>query len=255
MTSRLLLALSGFLFLAGCTTTNEIPTGALNALAFAPPPHSLLLNGEAELATGAPVKVYVLYGQFGATFSPGMTNLAERLRALSPRLEVATYDWSDYAAVVSDIRNQPKGTRFVIVGYSLGANATTWISSNVQSVQIDLIVAYDPSVLSIVTPAGSNVRRAILYHNNSPESLGHARITGPTVEVHESTTSHLAVQFSEQLHAVTFDAVRQVLDSDQPYSDSECRPAENFVVSDVAPQRPDVAMPVKHCEPLASTRP
>jgi hypothetical protein len=229
--SWFLLTVPLVLSLAGCMST----AGMLELAAPATDDVALYdTSGNGTALTGGLVKTYVLYGQGGAFFSPGIANLAGRLRAISPRLEVAVYTWSDHNAVVSDIRRQPEGTRFVIIGYSLGANATTWISNDV-TVPIDLIVAYDPSVLSTVTPAGSNVRRAILYHNSSLEPFGHARIPGPTVETHETSMAHVAVQFSEQLHAITFDAVRRVLDSTPPRSDPEC-PTWEFV-PDASPER------------------
>ena len=99
----------------------------------------------------------------------------------------------------------------IVIGYSLGANATTWISNAVPSRSINLIVAYDPSVGSEVQPAGSNVRRLLLYHNNGPEPFGHARIRGPQVETTETRNSHFTVGNSAWLHAKTRAAVSQVL--------------------------------------------
>lgn len=155
------------------------------------------------------VRTYVLTGQGGRATSMGIVALANSL-AQDRRLKVSLHVWHHYNDVVRDIAAQPIGTPIVIIGYSLGANATTWISNAVPFRHIDLIVAYDPSVLSVVSPAGLNVRRLLLYHNTSIGPYGHARIPGLQVETTETRMSHLQVDFSQKLHAITRAAVRRV---------------------------------------------
>lgn len=157
------------------------------------------------------VRAYVLYGQGGKTMSYGIEALAKSLEEMDPRMRVSTHVWEDYKDVAKDVRKLPSDTPVVIIGYSLGANATTWISDAVSPRNIDLIVAYDPSVRAEVKPAGSNVRRLLLYHNNSAEPFGHARIRGPQVETTETRNSHFTLGNSSWLHGKTRAAVSQVL--------------------------------------------
>jgi hypothetical protein len=167
----------------------------------------------AALAQPAPanLRVYVLSGQGGFTMSRGMEELAAGLRKMDPRLQVSTHEWKNHKDVAKDIGKLPVETPVVLIGYSLGANATTWISNNVPSRMIDLIVAYDPTKLAKVQPAGKNVRRVLLYHNNSAEPWGHARIQGPQVETVETKNSHLSIGSSSWLRGKTQAAVAQVI--------------------------------------------
>jgi hypothetical protein len=141
----------------------------------------------------------------------GMEALAKSLQKMDPRLRVTTHGWKSFKGVAKDIAKLPAGTPVILIGYSLGANATTWISNAVPSRTINLIVAYDPTVLSEVQPAGANVRRLLLYHNNGPEPWGHARIPGPQVETTETKNSHLSIGNSSWLHGKTRAAVAQLL--------------------------------------------
>jgi hypothetical protein len=157
------------------------------------------------------VRAYVLYGQGGQVMAQGMEALAKSLQKIDPRLKVSTHVWKDHNSVAKDIAKLAADTPVILIGYSLGANATTWISNAVPSRTINLIVAYDPSVGSEVQPAGSNVRRLLLYHNTSFEPYGHARIRGPQVETTETRNSHFVIGNSAWLHAKTRAAVSKVL--------------------------------------------
>lgn len=172
---------------------------------------AMLVVGLGPALSSTKVRAYVLYGQGAAKTSIGMVLLAGQLRKLDPRLSVTQHNWKDYGTVVADIRRLPAQTPVVVVGYSLGANATTWISNAVPFRAIKLVVAYDPSIWSLVLPAGPNIERALLYHNNGPDPWGHARIFGLQVETTETLMPHLAVDFSNKLHSKTLDAVRRVL--------------------------------------------
>ncbi len=165
---------------------------------------ALLFAAPAEAA-----RVYVIYGQGGALTSMGMKRLASRLAQL-PGLTVSSHDWKHPGVIVNSIRRLPKGEPVILIGYSLGANATTWISNAIPRREIALAVAYDPSIYSKILPAGRNVRKLILYHNNGRSVLGHARIPGPQVETFEINQGHLSVDFNRQLHANTIGAIYRV---------------------------------------------
>lgn len=171
----------------------------------------VIMLGKAAAAE-TKVRTYILYGQGGPFMSRGMEALATSLEKMDARLQVSVHEWKNHKAVARDIAKLPVETPVALIGYSLGANATTWISNAVPSRVIQLIVAYDPSVLAEVEPAGNNVRRVLLYHNNSAEPFGHARIKGPQVETTETRNSHLLIGNSQWLHQKTRAAVNRVLD-------------------------------------------
>lgn len=155
-------------------------------------------------------RVYVLTGQGGRATSGGIVQLANKL-AEDKRLLVSIHVWKNYNDVVRSIWTLPPGTPIIVIGYSLGANATTWISNATPLRQIDLVVAYDPSVLTVVSPAGPNVSRLLLYHNTSVGPYGHARIPGLQVETTETRMAHLRVDWSMALHRKTHAAIERVL--------------------------------------------
>ncbi len=164
---------------------------------------ALLFAAPAEAA-----RVYVIMGQGGSLTSGGMRGLAARIAQI-PGMRVSVHKWKYPNVIVNDIRRLPRNERVVLVGYSLGANATTWISNGVRR-PIELAVAYDPSIFSYILPAPPNVKRFLLYHNNGRSGFGHARIVGPQVETVEISEGHLAVDYDQRLHARTIAAVRAV---------------------------------------------
>jgi len=156
-------------------------------------------------------RVYVITGQGGKATSGGMVQLASRLARI-PGLAVSTHGWKRPGIIVEDIKhNVPPGVPVILVGYSLGANATTWISNAIGNREVALAVAYDPSIYSYIQPARGNVRRMLLYHNNGRSMLGHARIPGEHVETLEVRMGHLSVDWSQKLHTKTINAIMQVI--------------------------------------------
>jgi dienelactone hydrolase len=153
-------------------------------------------------------RIYVMYGQGGVMTSPGMLQLAGRLRKLGHA--VTTHNWDDYNRIAADIRKLPATTPVGLVGFSLGAGSTTRVALAVPKRRIALAVAYDPSVWDRFPPAGKNIQRLLLYRNGGPDLWGHARITGKQVETTEVYSFHLAVQFDERLHSKTIAAVRRL---------------------------------------------
>ena len=175
-----------------------------------------LLTGCASFSSAPPrsgPQVYILYALGGIPTSLGMVDLAERIRNLGD-IAVTGYSWDDYRAVIADIAAQPPDVPVALIGYSLGANATSWIAQSLPQRRIALLIAYDPSMWYPVSPVGENVERAILYHNNGIDPLGHARIEAPRLETIETWLPHVTLDFDESLHKHTLAAVeRQLLTS------------------------------------------
>jgi hypothetical protein len=134
-----------------------------------------------------------------------MKLLANKIQAQFPQSIVTCHGWDDPHAIANDMSkwfNMP----IALIGYSLGANCVTWTSDDYKGV-VDLAVCYDPSVLSIVTNPGNNVKRLLLYHNNDIEPEGHAIFKGPQVETTQISMAHLAICYSQTLHAKTLAAL------------------------------------------------
>jgi hypothetical protein len=164
-----------------------------------------------EGSTVSSARVYVISGQGDALTSSGMTQLAARLSEIRG-LTVSSHDWFNGPNfIVNSIRQLPTDEPVILIGYSLGANATTRISHALPNREIALAIAYDPSIHSEVFPADGNVRRVLLYHNNGLSLWGHARIPGPQVETTEINQGHLSVDSNQQLHARTLEAVLDVI--------------------------------------------
>ncbi|HYT42826.1 MAG TPA: hypothetical protein VEP90_10790 [Methylomirabilota bacterium] len=155
-------------------------------------------------------RFYVIYGQGGFITSIGMANLASRIAKLYPLSKVTTHSWKYPAQIVDDIKTQSVSTKIILIGYSLGANAVTWISNSLGRT-IDLAVCYDPSVLSEVKNPNLNVKRLLLYHNEDWEPIGHAIMTGPQVEKTDIFMWHLAVCYNEGLHQKTLEAIKRAM--------------------------------------------
>lgn len=167
----------------------------------------------------AKLKIYVMYGLGGRMWSAGMEdNLAKKLRALGPHVEVPpTYSWTSYNDIIKDINGKvPLGTQVAVIGHSMGGNAATWIAAGARRA-ISLLVAYDPTVWSSVTPIPSRVKTAIGIHGNDPWSwVGKARLSravGSTVKLTtiETNDPHVAIDDDNALHAKTIAAVKELL--------------------------------------------
>jgi hypothetical protein len=157
-------------------------------------------------------RVFVIYGQGGILTSFGMSLLAGRIAKAWPNAVVTTHAWkTSIVEIAPAIKALPADDPVILLGYSLGANAVDWIAAAVPSRSIALSVAYDPSVLSIVTQPGANVKRLLLYHNNDWEPEGHAVFTGPQVETTQIDMPHLAICYSETLHQKTLAAISLVI--------------------------------------------
>jgi len=165
----------------------------------------------ADQAGNAPMRIYVLYGQYGWATSSGMYYLAQSLAQYG---EVSIHEWDDRTVVPQARRHSGK---VVVIGFSLGANTAVAIANKLP--HVDLLIAYDPSRLSpLVDVAGGaftqhvapSVGRAICFYNPYAWYFGGARLEGNQVELVPIINYHLAVAADQRLHEITEDAVRKV---------------------------------------------
>ena len=174
------------------------------------------------------VQVYLLLGGLvgsdGSVTSAGMFQLAEKLRAL-PRTKVRTYTWDKWVeAYKAILANEGKG-KIVVMGYSGGGSRATWLANMPSKPQIDLMVNYDPSPKWQMKSIGSNVKRALCFHNTKPMmwipgvgALGGGQLVGNVpgfgsrsghgrIETINIAEQHMLVQVDQSLHERTIEAV------------------------------------------------
>jgi hypothetical protein len=155
--------------------------------------------------------VGVLYPFLGPLAAPSLVQLAGELKAM-PDVEVATYLHQSWKALVDDINRQPKGTRIVIVGYSLGANNAILVANNTG--YVDEIIALQPSMLTTQDALTGKVGKIIEIYNPNPwmtfGGMGSQRLDAPNVEYIANNDSHPGAQFSEQFHSIVKSEVARI---------------------------------------------
>jgi hypothetical protein len=141
--------------------------------------------------------VGVLWPMFGPLPAIGLVELSAELRMM-PDVEVKTYLHQEWPTLVNDIANQPPGTHTVVVGYSLGANASVFVAN--QSKYVDLIIALQPSMLSWDPPLTGKVGRMIEVYNPNPwmtfGGMGSRKLIGDNIEYMPNNDSHPGAQFN-----------------------------------------------------------
>ena len=158
------------------------------------------------------VQVYMMYGQGGIVTSRGFLSLSRQIRRLDRnRIHIELMNWRWWANLPGKVNRDGRSKEIIIIGFSLGANATTWVSNQLLWRRINLMVAYDPSIYAPTRPALLNVQRMLVYHNNGPSVFGHAYINGFNVETTEISMPHLQVENNQALHNQTLNAVSRVL--------------------------------------------
>ncbi len=144
--------------------------------------------------------VGVLWPMFGPLPAIGLVELVSELRQM-PDVEVKTYLHQEWPDLVEDLNRQPASTRTIVVGYSLGANASAWVANKAH--YVDLIIALQPSLLSWNpdVKGGTYGRYIEVYNPNPYETLGgmgSKKLVGPNIEYIANHDSHPGAQFSSQ---------------------------------------------------------
>ena len=174
------------------------------------------------------VQVYLLLGGLvgsdGSVTSAGMFQLAKMLRAL-PDTKVRTYTWEKWAEAYKAILANEGKAKIVVIGYSGGGSRATWLANMPSKPQIDLMVNYDPSPKWQMKSIGSNVKKALCFHNTKPMmwmpgvgALGGGQLVGNApgfsdrsghgrIESINIAEQHMLVQVDQSLHERTVKAV------------------------------------------------
>jgi hypothetical protein len=143
--------------------------------------------------------VGVLWPMFGPLPAIGLVELTAEIRMM-PDVEVHTYLHQEWPDLVNDLAHQPEGTRSIVIGYSLGANATSWVVN--KSKYVDLVIALQPSMLSwnpVIT--GKAGRIIEVYNPNvwmTMGGMGSKKLEwqGGNIEYIANNDSHPGAQFN-----------------------------------------------------------
>ena len=141
--------------------------------------------------------VGILWPMFGPFLAVGLVELVAELK-MRPDIEVRTYLHQHWPELVEDLNHLPKGTRTLVVGYSLGANSTVFVANKVD--YIDSIIALQPSMLSWNPDLKGKVGRIVEIYNPKPEEtlggMGSKKLVGDNIEYIINSDSHMGTQFS-----------------------------------------------------------
>ncbi len=141
--------------------------------------------------------VGVLWPMFGPLPAIGLVELTAEIRRM-PDVEVSTYLHQEWPQLVDDIARQPAGTRTVVIGYSLGANASVFVANKAK--YVDLIIALQPSVFSWNPSITGKVGRMIEVYNPNAwmtfGGMGSKKLEGPNIEYIANNDSHPGAQFN-----------------------------------------------------------
>jgi hypothetical protein len=165
------------------------------------------------LCTPASAKTFVgvLWPMFGPLPAIGLVELVGELKMM-PDVEVTTYLHQEWPSLVEDLERQPPGTRTVVIGYSLGANASVFVANKVK--YIDVVIALQPSMLSWNPAVTGQVGRYIEVYNPNPwmtfGGMGSKKLIGPNIEYVENNDSHPGAQFSSEFRSLVKSEIARV---------------------------------------------
>jgi hypothetical protein len=161
-----------------------------------------------------PTDIYFLLGQFSRISSGGMIQMAETVSKW-PNVNAKTFLEDEWGQMVSDVNAHASEDRYRFAcGYSLGANALTWVLGGVdyqgarmegiKGCTFEACAFLDPTWMSVMSPLSKNkVKHIVHYHNNSLDPWGHAQLVlgvePPTVQVIEVYLSHFMVDFDRDI--------------------------------------------------------
>lgn len=155
--------------------------------------------------------VGVLYPLFGPMAAIGLVDMANELKAM-PDVEVATYLHQSWRSLVDDINRQPKGTRVLIVGYSLGANNAILVANNVS--YVDEIIALQPSMLTSQDTLTGTVGKIIEIYNPNRwmtfGGMGSQKLEAPNIEYVVNSDTHPGAQFNAEFRNIVRNELARV---------------------------------------------
>lgn len=176
------------------------------------------------------VVVYVMRGWLDV-FSTGMDELATKMKARG--INAIPMSHSDHLAVAAEIIARHKRgikERPVLIGHSLGANATVSMSAELgkAGIHVPLIVMFDPTVENLVVP--TNVGRAVnFFQSNNGWGVKVGRAAGfkgklENVDLYKEELGHTGIDKSPRLHLQSISFVQTLRGVRDPVEDPSRRP-------------------------------
>ena len=187
--------------------------------------------------------VGVIWPMFGPFLAVGLVELVAELK-LMPEVEVRTYLHQNWPVLVDDLNHLPKEMPTLVVGYSLGANATVFVANKVD--HIDSIVALQPSMLSWNPDLTGKVGRIVEIYNPKPEEtlggMGSKKLAGDNIEYIANDDSHMGTQFSGQFRDLVKSEIARLSVDDNGGGTAQAAPPQQPNPSNQIPE-PDLTKP------------
>jgi hypothetical protein len=169
-------------------------------------PATARANAKLTERTDRGVVVYVMRGWLDV-FSTGMDDLAMKMK--SRGINAIAMSHSDHLHVAAEIIARHKRgikERPVLIGHSLGANATISMSAELgkAGIHVPLIIMFDPTVEQLAVP--SNVGRAVnFFQSNNGWGMKVGRGAGfkgrlENVDLYKEELGHTGIDKSSRLH-------------------------------------------------------
>jgi len=155
--------------------------------------------------------VVLLEGLGGRITSRGIVSFQEELSVIPNTrvaLPLAQHSWRD---AVKLIRQQKPETKIVMIGYSLGANNSTYVAKNVK--HVDELIAIQASLWGRATAVGENVDKAIEIYNPKfwrTAGLGARRLVGIHFSYVTNSDSHFYADDDPEVHKFIFNEVKKL---------------------------------------------
>jgi hypothetical protein len=198
--------------------------------------------------------VGVLWPMFGPLPAIGLVELVGELKMM-PDVEVTTYRHQEWPSLVKDMEQQPPGTWTVVIGYSLGANASVFVANNAKFV--DLIIALQPSMLSWNPPLTGRVGHLIEIYNPNPwetfGGMGSKKLLGPNIEYIANHDSHPGAQFDPQFRDLVKSEIAKI--TAKPNLEIARAGTVRLVKLPKRPRPPPTAVEIARVEKPAPPRP
>src|ERR1700733_430894 len=180
---------------------------------------ALAQNAKPPALTASQVQVDLLRG-LADIFSRGMDTLTDKLNRQGYSARVySTNGWQAVARRIAEQYVRGQKTIVVVIGHSLGADATFQIANtlNAQNIPIELIVTFDATNPQ---PVPKNVLHFVNFYQNNgfgkkvlpaPDFKGELSNVDLTAD---SSLSHTTIEKSPRLHALVVQKIADIVDKD-----------------------------------------
>lgn len=117
--------------------------------------------------------VYCMYGLGGKIWSGGIESVvAKNIRGTPGIVCPPTKQYTQWETIVNAIKKQPKGSKTVVIGHSMGAASATYITDHVY---VDLLVLYDLAGM-VPSRLGNNTGHCIDIYDTIPDIVPEWRV-------------------------------------------------------------------------------